>query len=286
MHAGLLAGGRLAPHHAVGVGRAAGFAASLPLRRRLARQMRLAGIEPTSCQLDRYFQLLGRWFGQSMALYRRGYADSGIDERITLDESSKNLEAALAQGRGAIVAEWHYHCHEIALAAIARRFPLAVIVRESKDPSHAAVKRRWYAACGVETVMRAKNATAGLQYRSMLRQNEALVVSPDALGPPETGVPVELFGRAVELQPGLIALATITGAPVVFTWPEWHANPDRLVVRFDEPLTFAKGGDRAATLRDGLQEWARRLEAHLRRRPEDWMHWLDKQWSRIWRGER
>ena len=24
----------------------------------------------------------------------------------------------------------------------------------------------------------------------------------------------------------------------------------------------------------------------LRRQPEVWMHWLDKEWSRVWRGER
>jgi lauroyl/myristoyl acyltransferase len=292
MHGALRLGRRLRPEHALGLGSLAGRLAGLPgpLRLRLARNMRRAGLEPTGEQLDRYFHLLGRWFGQSLALYQRGFADSGIAEQIVLDGSVARLQEALAQGRGAIVAEWHYHCHEIALAALARRFPVTVIVRDHKDPAHAAVKRRWYAACGMETITRAPHhgvkLAAAFDYLAVLRDNKVLVVSPDALGPADQGVPVELFGRRVGLQPGLVALAMITGAPVLFSWPDWQLAPDRLTVRFDEPLTFSRRGDRAATRRAGLQEWATRLEALLRRRPEYWMHWLDKQWSRVWRGER
>jgi len=130
MHGALAAGARLQSHHAVGLGRVAARVAGLPspLRWRLARNMRRAGIEPTPRQLDAYFRLMGHWFGQSVALYHRGFAGAGLEAQITFDESAAHLQSALDQGRGAILAEFHYHYHEIGAAAIAQRYPLAVIV--------------------------------------------------------------------------------------------------------------------------------------------------------------
>lgn len=289
MHGALALGGGLTPRSALALGRLAGGLAALPhpMRWRLARHWRCAGIEPAAARLDRYFRHLGDWFGQSMAVYRHGFAASGVGEQIEL-EGEQHLTAALSLGRGALLADFHYHSHELACGAIARRFPLVGLVRESKSAAHREIKRCWYAALGIETVARSRGhgvkLAAALDFLWVLRENKVLAVAPDVLGPRGQGIAVEFFGREVELPAGLIALAMGTGAPVVFAWPA--RRDGRLVVRFDEPLTFAKRGDRQATLRDGLQLWARRLEALLRREPECWMQWLDKQWSRVWRGER
>ena len=292
---GLSVSGRLGPGWSVRLGRLAGSAAGWPgpWRWRLKRHMRAAGVEPTSEQLDRYFRLLGHWLGRSAAVYHRGFAESGVAAGFDLADSRRHLTEALALGRGAILVGFHYHCHEMACAAVASQFPLVALARAGKDPSRDAIKRRWYEAIRVETVWRSRQHASklaeALDFLWVLRDNKVLAITPDVLGPADQVVPVELLGRSVALPPGMIALAMGLGTPVVFSWPRWtydHAGCDRLTVEFDEPLTFSKRGDRAATLKNGMQQWARRFEAFLRWQPEAWQFWLDKHWSRVWRGAR
>src|SRR5262245_17249342 len=92
--------GRLRPALALGLGRTLGRVAGLPgpWRMRLACNMRAAGIEPNSTQIDRYFRLLGHWFGRSMAVYNRGFADSGVADLFDLSDPDGHLKAALGQG--------------------------------------------------------------------------------------------------------------------------------------------------------------------------------------------
>ena len=54
--------------------------------------------------------------------------------------------------------------------------------------------------------------------------------------------------------------------------------------KFSEPLQIPRTGDRDTALRDGMQEWGRHWEQNLRRFPENWLFWLDKNWTRIWRS--
>jgi predicted LPLAT superfamily acyltransferase len=290
----LVAGRRLRPHHSLGLGRFAAHAAGLPnpLRWRLARHLQLAGLEPTSERLDRYFRLLGHWLGRSLAVYHRGFVGSGVAQLFDFADPAGHLDAALSAGRGAILVGFHYHCHELACAALARRYPIVALVRESNDPRRDAVKRRWYEAAGIEIVLRSRRHASklaeALDFLWVLRDNKVLAITPDVLGPPELGVPVELLGRTVNLPPGMIALAMGLGCPVIYSWPEWSSATglDRLTVRLDEPRTYSKRGDRTATLARGMQDWATCFDAFLRREPEAWLFWLDKRWSRHWRGAR
>jgi len=281
---------RLSPERILSLGRGIGWLANWPLQLRLAANLRAAGITPTAAIVDRYFQIMGNWAGWSLAVYQRGFAGSGIGRRIHLDSSVRHLDEARARGKGVLLAAAHFFCHEMGAAAINLRHPIVALVRESKDHARQEIKDRWYRATGMEVVRRSRQASLmsdTLAYLRVLRTNKVLAITPDLPMPDDKGVPVCILGRDVVLPSGLIALSLRSGAPLVPCWGEWlpdrQGRPHEGLIRFDAPLEFASAGNREAIIHTGVQEYAGRFEDYLRRFPENWMFWLDKRWTRVWR---
>jgi KDO2-lipid IV(A) lauroyltransferase len=280
----------LGPSGALGLGQAAGSLARLavPLRRRLATNLRRAGIAPTETVLNRYFHRFGCWSGWSLAVYQAGLEGSGVAARLEFADSVAHLDRAVAKGKGVVLACPHLFCHEMAAAAIHRRHPVVALVRESKDPERGALKQHWYEATGMDTARRPRDSSVisdTLAYLRVLRSGRILGITPDVLLPAGKGLPVRMFGRQVTLSPGVVLLAMRAGAPLVTPLAEWldaesGRRGARIRMHFSEPVEYPAGGDREHTLREGLQTWCRSVEDYLRREPENWMFWLDKRWAR------
>lgn len=286
VHAALAVSRRLGPAGAIRIGAALGAAAqlALPLRRRLAATLRDAGITPTSAILDRYFDRFGRWAGWSLAIYQAGFDGARMGERFVFDDSIANLDRAAAAGRGVILAAPHAFCHEIAAAAVHRRHRVAALVRESKSPAREAMKQRWYAATGLDTIRRSRHASVVADTRAylrLLRDGRILAVTPDLLADKGHGVPVRAFGREVHLAPGIAVLALRTGAPIITVLGEYLEDGGRLC--FSEPDYVTAGPDKDEAVRAAVgRVWAS-LEDFFRRNPDSWMFWLDKRWARALR---
>ena len=285
-------GGWLGPGGAIGLGRLLGGVCGFtgPLRKRLAANFRAAGIEPTKDLLDRYFQRLGLWAGWSLAVYEHGLERSGIVQRIEFANSLAYLDEAAAQGRGVIVAAPHFFAHEITAAVAGRRHPFAALVRESKSAAHNDVKRHWYGALGMEMVHRARRSSMladAVALIRVLRSGRVLGITPDVLVPEDQGMPVTMFGRTVSLAPGFAFLAMRSGAPVLTSHLEWLTpeNPReaRIRVHCHPPMRMPEGGNREA-LREAMQSWCSHYETLLRQNPENWLFWLDKNWTRVLQG--
>jgi lauroyl/myristoyl acyltransferase len=273
---------RFGPAGAIRLGAALGVAARWsPIRRRLAANLRAAGIEPTRAILDSYFERFGRWAGWSLAVYQWGFDSSGMGDRFLFDESIANLDRAVAAGRGVILAAPHDFCHEIAAAAIHRRHRVTALVRESKSAAREAMKQRWYAATGLNTIRRPRHASAVADIRAylrLLRDGRVFAITPDLLAAPGHGVPVRAFGREIHLAPGFAVLALRTGASVVVVEGEYP--PGNLRLHFSEPVTVTAGDDKDVAIQSAVQRFWSSLEGSLRRHPENWMFWLDKRWAR------
>ena len=260
-----------------------------PLRRRVAVNLRSAGIVPTEQVLDRYFHRFGCWTGWSLAVYHAGLVESGVADRLEFDASVANLDRAVARGKGVVLACPHLFCHEMAAAAVGRRHRVTALIRESKDAAHSAIKQRWYEATGMETLRRPRHSSLApdvLACRRVLREGGVLGITPDVLLPAEKGSPVRVFGREISVSPGMVVLAMSAGASLVTPLAEWRdAAPGerygRIRMHFSEPIEFPTGGDRERTTREGVQAWWRSIESYLRRAPENWMFWLDKRWTRV-----
>jgi lauroyl/myristoyl acyltransferase len=266
----------------------AGLTGLLPnLRQQLRANWKAAGLRPTDDVVDGYFRRLGCWAGWSAAVYSRGFVDSGIAAKITLDASFAHVEAAIARDKGVILAAPHAFCHELAAAAINLRHPVVALVRESKSAAHEAMKARWYQATGMSIVKRPRRASIVADTMSAirsLRSGAILGITPDVIVPPGKGVPVQLLGRQVVLSPGIITLSMRVGSPIITPWGEWvrgrTSREDRLVLRFTPPLEFPARKHTAAEVQAGLQQWCHIYEERFRRNPDYWMFWLDKGWTK------
>jgi lauroyl/myristoyl acyltransferase len=250
------------------------------LRRRLATNLRMAGLDPTTSRLDHYFANFGEWAGWSLAVYQAGFERSGVADLIDLDQSVSHLDQAVAAGRGVVLAAPHVFCHEMAAAAINRRHRVVALVREAKSPARERLKQRWYEATGLATVRRPRHASVigdTLAYIRLLRRGQVLAITPDLVVPANRGVPVAMFGREVHLLPGVVVLAMRAGAPVVTAFAD-RSGP-RFRVTFSEPAHFVPSRDHDRGMRRGMQTWCDALETYLKQSPENWMFWLDKRWT-------
>lgn len=289
MQAALWATRRLSPRGAMAFGAAMGAAAGtiLPLRARLTTNLALALGQVPQGAAESYFRNLGRWFGWSMAIYHRGFWTSGVPDRIAFHDSVAHLDAAVARGRGAILASPHQFCHEIGAAYVNGRHKVVAVVRERQDPRREAMKRHWYGATGFEVVGRPRRSSMLADTFACLRVLKAgrlLAITPDVLVSPAAGVSVRMFGRDVCLSPGMMVLAMRARAPLVTAYLRWERG-DRLIVHFTEPVEYPVMEDRDRTITEGLQGWCRECEEHFRRNPGNWLFWLDKGWSRALRGQ-
>ena len=272
---------------ALGAALAAAAGALLPLRLRLATNLALGLGRVPPDAVRTFFQNLGRWFGWSMAIYHRGFWGCGVPDHITFHDSVAHLDAAVARGRGVILASPHQFCHEIGAAYISGRHKVVALVRESRSPWREAMKRRWYEATGMEVVRRPRRSSLvadTLACLRVLREGCLLGITPDVLVSPGAGIRVRMFGRAVYLSPGIVVLAMRARSPLVTAYFRWERD-GRLVIHFTEPVEYPAAGDRERTVSEGLQAWCRQCEEYFRLNSGNWMFWLDKRWTRALRAQ-
>jgi KDO2-lipid IV(A) lauroyltransferase len=262
------------------------LAALGPLRRRVQRNMELAlGPENVPAGAAReYFLKLGMWGAYAMQIYHRGLVESGVTDWLVFDDSVSVLEEALARGKGVIYATPHLIAHEITAGIMARKYPTVGLVRESKYAPHMRVKERYYVTSGGCNVIfrpRRGNVTSDMRVCTRsLKDGNILVITPDLLSRPGEGVVVEFLGRKINLRPGIITLAMVTGAPVVRVSLHWEE--DRVLIHCEDPREYPRTGDHERTFVGGMQDWCDSFAAHLRRHPSNWQFWLDRHWSRVW----
>ena len=234
-----------------------------------------------------YFNKLATWAAFAMQAHHRGLVKSGITDWMVFDDSIEILEEALSSGRGVIYSVPHLIAHEITAGILARKYPTVGLVRESKYAPHMRVKKHYYeTAGGCRVIFRPRRGNVASDMRvctRCLRQGNILVITPDLLVKPGDGVRINLLGRTINLRPGIISLAMVTGAPIVNAFLLWEK--DRVVIHCQEPKEYTRTGDREQTMIDGMQDWCDTFGKHLRQYPSSWQFWLDRHWSRVWQTE-
>jgi lauroyl/myristoyl acyltransferase len=220
-----------------------------------------------------------------MATYHHGFWNSTLPERMSFDASIIHMDEAVARGRGVVLASPHQFCHEMGGAYISGRHKLVAVVREGKSRPREAMKRRWYEATGMDVVQRPRRSSLLADTFACLRvlkSGRLLAITPDVIVKPESGIPVRVLGRTVSLSPGMVVLAMKARAPLVTCYFRWETD-GRLVMGFTEPVEYPLAGDRERTIAEGFQAWCRQCENYFRANPGNWMFWLDKRWTRLFR---
>jgi lauroyl/myristoyl acyltransferase len=181
-------------------------------------------------------------------------------ERVTLAGRDR-LDAALALGRGAIMAVPHMGSWDMAgsyagalgypISAVAERFPGSL--------NDAVVQTR--ARFGVGVIMLGRAAVRRLT--EALRANHIVALLCDLEQGP--GVEVRFFGRRAIVPGGPAALAIKTGAPLMAAC-QYATAPGRYSIQLDAPLSIGEG----ETKEHVMQRVVDRFEEFIRERPDQW----------------
>lgn len=198
--------------------------------------------------------------------------DEELQRRVEVPDW-RGLDAVFAAGKPAIVASAHFGSWELFAELMARRgHVFSAVVRPLAGAFNAWVVKNRQAA-GVELILQ-RGAVQGML--SALDRGRTVVQLIDQVLPAKDGVFVPFFGRLASTTPALSMVALRSGVPVYLVLAERRA--DRLVMHVEGPLPVPDAPAPRERCRLHAAQLTARLEAHVRRCPEQWL-WLHRRWK-------
>jgi len=200
-------------------------------------------------------------------------------------ENLDRLEAALARGKGVIIATGHFGNFEVATAAGLASYPHArgrfYFVRRPFKP-------RWLDDLVTRRFRRAGFGVlpkrGGLEgILAVLGAGDMVVFPFDQHASRKDGVLVEFFGEPAGTFRSVAVMALSTGAPVVPA-ASWRERGGRHVLRFEEALAPIEHADANEAIRLNTRAYNAALERLILRHPEQWW-WVHRRWK-AWAARR
>ncbi len=260
-----------------GLGRLAGQLR--PRRRMIMEHLRMAfGEERDEAELQAiargFYEHVFRTFFEVLRL--GAWSRDTVLARTEL-EGSEHLDAALAQGHGAIVISGHLGNWEIGGTALCRRgYPMTVV----SQPQRHSLFQDYLAELRLRHGMALIPLTSLRDCFTTLRENRALALMIDQRVR-KGGVIVPFFGHPASCPPGPAAIALKTGAPVISIATKRllePGGPPRHRVRISPPIPLIDTGDREADILANTARHQREIEEAIRRLPEQWL-WTHRRWG-------
>jgi len=219
-----------------------------PGRRDRERLVRQAFVE----QLRNYIEI-----------FRLARLDHEKVKRAVVTDGWERFEAAVASGRGVVVASAHVGPISVCGQIIVANGHQITLPIENESGELARAINRARTRMGLRFV----ETDSALGIARILKRGGVLGVVADRA---VTGVGerVPFFGRPALLPSAHVALALRTGAVLLPAF----AHRDGRVLRavFEPELELQRTGDRDADLREGVRRWAAVLERHISVAPEQW----------------
>lgn len=237
------------------------YLASPTYRRRFQENSGLAGL--SAAQSRAAIAGNGRMVTEIPWLWLRPQAD----KKARLGwKGIERVEAALAQGHGAILMTPHLGSFEAAAQAVAAslapRFgAMTVLYKPSRTPWFDAILSEVRSAPGLQP---APTSLAGVRVLlKALKEGRMIGLLPDQVPPQGMGVWAPFFGRPAYTMTLAARLSRQTGAPLLMVWGDRLPHGRGYDIHV-EPIQLPEGSDNevAATALN------RQMEALIRRRPD------------------
>jgi KDO2-lipid IV(A) lauroyltransferase len=240
----------------------------VPRFRRIAtRNLKMCGYRDPEAIVDGVFRSIAR-LARTCAQVPK-ITRENVHEWIRY-EGLENFTAALAKGRGVLVATAHLGNWELsAFAHALMTAPMNVVVRPLDNPKIDAFVERYRALSGNRIIRKKEAARAVLR---ALGAGEAVGILIDQNVTLEEGVFVDFFGVKTCAGTHFSKFSHHTGAAVVPGFALWNEDEHKYVLHFypEIPMT---GDVQADTQR--LHSF---LESVIRRSPDQWL-WIHRRWK-------
>lgn len=237
----------------------------------LNRSQRRAALENYGAVLDlparhpdvakvarRAFQNYGRMLTDFVLL--GGLTREEVLERVVVD-GLHNLDAALEQGRGVVLALPHMGSWDMAAAyGAARGYPMIAVAERFPGSLDLAIidnRRRF----GLDVIALGRSAVR--EVREALAANKVVALVCDLQQGP--GVEVTFFGRRAVVPSGPAAFSLKSGAPMLLVHSH-SSGPGRYRVVAEPGPEWAAG----ETSESAMQSIIKRFETYIRKRPDQW----------------
>jgi lauroyl/myristoyl acyltransferase len=199
----------------------------------------------------------------------------------------EHLDAALAEGNGAILCSAHFGSYICAFSLLdASGYPVTSIGRwwwNYPPGGSSAVRRMWDLVYARRVLRHRKRPNiepwpgrvqVAVQAATALRGNEVVTICSEA--PPldtelARAVEVPFLGRKARLLPGVVTLAQLTGAPVLMTFAHRTGDYRRQVVEISPPVPM-EGGTAAA-----FGRCVAAMDAAITANPVEWDFWFESE---------
>jgi len=128
---------------------------------------------------------------------------------------------------------------------------------------------------GVKTLYRDDKKILKVSLK-VLKSNKLLAIAPDQDIASVSGVFVDFFGKKAYTPTGPVALALLSGAPII---PAFTVRKNgKLHFLTDEPIYVKSTGDRKRDIITYTQRWSDVVEKYIRMYPSQWV-WMHRRWK-------
>lgn len=187
----------------------------------------------------------------------------------------EHLDAAMAAGKGLVIATGHFANFEVMAAAICKRPAECVITYRALNNPH--IDRRLSKLR--QAYGGAIQAPKGIGTRRLmqaLKAGQAIALMNDQKF--NQGLPIKFFGYDAMTAPGPSRLAMKYGSPIMFISTR-RTGPARFRVEFQEPFFPPSTGDADADVEATVKQITALIEAEVRAHPEQWF-WQHRRWPK------
>ncbi|MFH1269723.1 MAG: lysophospholipid acyltransferase family protein [Candidatus Omnitrophota bacterium] len=200
----------------------------------------------------------------------------GIKKRIGL-VGLKNLEAALAKGKGVILVSAHFGNFPLMLAKISLEgYKIAAIMRYMRDERAEKFFMKKRTRVGIKTIYSQPRKACVEDSIRTLRNNELLFIPLDQnFG--TGGVFVDFFGKKAATATGPLVLALRTKAAIIPCFILRQKDDTHKII-FEEPLILEEGKTYQETVTINIQKLTGIIESYIRRYPAEW-GWIHRRWK-------
>lgn len=264
--------------------RAAGIALLWPatwvlgrFRRVAHRNLRIAFPDLNGTERRRLIRRMYRNLGRMTAEFAHfPHLTRDNIQPVIVYDGFENYAEALQRGRGVLFLTGHAGAWELAaFAHSVYGYSLNVVIRALDNPLLNNLVNQYRTLAG-NRIIEKRDFLRGIL--EALKRNEAVGILADQNSSEQEGVFVEFFGVQACATAGVAKIALRTGAAVVPGFAFWDEERGRYRLRFDPPLDLVQTGNERADIIANTQLFARVLEQHIRRHPDQWL-WIHRRWK-------